>query len=184
MNVVEKYKDEIRKIDQFVRSLDPAVRGEAFRYLLERTVSSRPDEIAAKAESFISEELGDEAQLIFKRISQDSGVPFERLMEVFAYDDSSVQVIDISITHEGPTDLLKKITLLCTYGNIVGRRIAKVELSTIYKNLKTLKAATTSYSRDVKMTEGVKVVADGVMLPPAGREKAQAMLRQILTIGA
>lgn len=184
MNVVERYKDDIRNIDKFVRSLDPAVRGEAFRFLLERNVSRSPDEVPSKVDSFISGELGDEAQLGLKRISEDSGIPFGRLMEVYGYEDSSVQVIDSSIAHEGPTDLLKRITLLCTYGNIVGRRIAKVELSTIYKNLKSLRAATTSYSRDVKTTDGVKVVADGVMLPPAGREKAQAMLRRILKVNA
>jgi hypothetical protein len=67
----------------------------------------------------------------------------------------------------------------------LGRGIAKVEVSTIYKNLKELKAATTSYSRDVKNADGVKVLADGmVMLAPDGRDKAQALLKGILKLGS
>lgn len=184
MDPLEKYKEQILLIDKFVKDLDPAVRGEAFRFLLEKAVLPTPDEPSLKSGSLSPEALLDEAEQVFRRLSEDSGVPAERLTEVYTYLDSSVQIIDSSIANEGPTDLVKKITLLCTYGNIVGRKIATVELSAIYKNLRNLKAATTSYSRDVKATHGVKVVATGVMLPPDGRENARAMLRGILKVSA
>lgn len=183
MGVLERYKDDILRIDEFVRSLDPAVRGEAFRFLLGRATSTREDEASSKAERSIPEKLQEKSQLVFRRISEDSGVPVERLMEIYVVEDSGVSVIDSSIPNEGPTDLLKKVTLLCAYGNIVGRKIAKVDLARIYKNLKDLRADTTSYSRDVKKAEGVKVVTNGVMLPPDGREKGQSLLREILNIG-
>lgn len=183
MDILENYKEQILKIDEFIRALDPAVRGEAFRFLIEKAVSSSRDESSLQSTSLSREGLGDDGQLVFRRLSEDSSIPVERLMEVYAYEESNVQVIDSSIANEGPTDLVKKITLLCTYGNIVGRRIAKAEFSTIYKNLKSLKAATSAYSRDVKGADGVKVVANGVMLPPDGREKARAMLGQILKVG-
>lgn len=180
MEVLERYKDHILKIDKFVRCLDPAIRGEAFRFLLERAVSTRRDEVSLKAENSASEKLVDETHLAFTRISEDSRIPVERLMEIYAIHDSGAKLIDTSIPHDGPTDLLQKITLLCAYGNIIGRKLVKVELSTIYENLKELNAHTTSYSRDVKRADGVKVLADGVMVPPEGRDKARAMLRQVL----
>ena len=184
MDILEKYREQILKIDEFTKTLDPVVRGEAFRFLIEKAVPANRDESSLKSGSLSSEGLGDDGQLVFRRLSEDASIPVERLMEVYVYEDSNVRVIDSSIANEGPTDLLQKITLLCTYGNIVGRKIAKVELPIIYKNLKNLRAETTSYSRDVKKADGVKVVANGVMLPPDGRDKAQAMLRQILKVSA
>lgn len=182
MDVLKRYKEHMARIDQFVRGLDPAVRGEAFRFLMEKCLIADKDHASPKSVASSAEGLADEAEAVFQRLSEDSGIARDRLMEVFGYRDSTVQVIDSSIPSQGPADLLRKITLLCTYGNIVGRKIAKVEMSAIFENLKNLRAATTSYSRDVKKTDGVKVVTDGAMLPPDGREKAQTMLRQILKV--
>ncbi|MGH7369850.1 MAG: hypothetical protein ACREIN_03075 [Candidatus Methylomirabilaceae bacterium] len=182
MDVLKRYKEHITRIDQFVRGLDPAVRGEAFRFLMEKCLITDKEHVSPKSVARSAEGLVEEAEVVFQRLSEDSGIAPDRLMEVYGYRDSTVQVIDSSIPNQGPADLLRKITLLCTYGNIVGRKIAKVEMSVIYENLRNLRAETTSYSRDVKKTDGVKVVTGGAMLPPDGREKAQTMLRQVLRI--
>lgn len=181
MDIIDRYKDDIMRIDSFVKTLDPAVRGEAFRILMEVTLRSR--ETSSKTTDSGEPEPPDQSDRILRRLSAESGIPVERLMEVYDVKDSVVYVIDSSIPNTGPTDFVKKITLLCSYGNIVGRGTAKVERSAIYKNLKELKAATTAYSRDVKATDGVKVLADRTaMLAPDGRQKAQALLKDILKV--
>lgn len=180
MDTIERYKNSILEIDKFVRELDPAVRGEAFRFLMEKAVPAGDRDLGGMRAS-TEERIDEQNERIMKKLSGESRIPIDRLMEVYVVNDSSVQVIDSSIPNEGPTDLVKKITLLCAYGNIVGTGRAKMDVSIVYKNLKDLRAATTSYSRDAKSAEGVKVLADGgVMLTPDGREKAQALLKEIL----
>jgi len=183
MNILSEYKDDILKIDAFVKTLDPAVRGEAFKFLVAQVVPPKGKHGITKLGAITEEHPEDQAQRILEKLSVESAIPTERLMEVYTVKDSVVQVIDSSIPNDGPTDLLKKITLLCVYGNIIGRGLAKVDAPTIYKNLKTLNAATSAYSRDVKNTEGAKVLADGVMLTGNGREIAQELLRTILKLG-
>lgn len=180
---LEQYKSDLVEIDTFVKTLDPAVRSEAFKFLLEKTL--KHDRAAAGLNTLSEQSLMEGADRILGKISVDSGIPVERLIEVYEVNDSEVHVIDSSLPNTGPADLAKKITLLCAYGNTVGKGIAKVEISTIYKNLRELKAATTAYARDVKSAEGVKIVAGKTataMLVPDGREKARLLLKQILKL--
>lgn len=179
MDILDQYKERILKINEFVQALDPAVRAEAFKFLIGQGISPRHS-VPNKNLPNHEEKPDGRASAAFERLSVESGIPAERLMEVYSISDSEVQVVDSSIPNNGPTDLVKKITLLCAYGNIVGRKIVKLDRPTVYRNLKALKAHTTAYSRDVKHAEGVKVLADGLMLLPDGKEKAQALLKEIL----
>jgi|GEM_PF-6181016 len=184
MDVVANYKEIILNIDQFVRELDEQVREEAFRFLIRNLPETRNAGMLDKGVSAEGDAAGHEAEKILQRIANEASIPLERTTEVFAIKNGAVEVVDSSIPNDGPTDLLKKITLLSSYGNTIGRGIAKVELGLIYKNLKELNAATTAYSRDVKKSEGVKVLSDGVMLTVEGREKAKTFLKQILGLAA
>lgn len=177
-----EYKEKIIELDQFVRQLDESVRGEAFKFLL-NTVSDIGDNELLRNRSREASGIGDTEMKVLERLGKDADIPIDRVGEVFAVKDSVVEVVDCSIPNNGPADLVKKITLLSTYANTVGRGAARFDVLLIYKNVKNLNAATTSYSRDVKKTDGVKVLSDGTaILTPEGRGRAKLLLNQILRL--
>lgn len=178
MDKVKELQTAMIEANNFVKQLDESIRVPAFDRMLSKILQDRGNK--GEQPPSAVKTTGDS----LAKISKDSGIPVERLHEVYEEKDGCIEVVSTDIPFSSQAEQTKNIALLCVYGNKVASSQLRVPKKVINENLEHLGISHSAHrARDLKSTKGVKCIAgDILMLDSKGKENAISLLKEILDL--